>query len=542
MLAEPLNDITARHLAKVVESSDDAIVSKDLNSIITSWNPGAERIFGYTAEEAIGKSIRMIIPARSPERRRRGDGQDSRGRRSITTRPSASTRAAHSSPISLTVSPIRDEAGTIIGASKIARDVTERARLQAQTSEYADQHAEAERASAPLVASTLDRETIVQKVTDTATELTHAEFGAFFYNVRDAGERRRLHALRAVGRAEGSVCGFSPSARDGDVSRRPSAARASCASTTSRRIRAMGRTRRIHGMPPGHLPVQSYLAVPVKGINGDVLGGLFFGHSRPGDVYRAARAPGRRHGGVGVGGARERAPLRRSAGRQPHQGRFPGGPVARAAHAAQRHPRLRAVAARQHAAGEQVERGARNRRAQLALADADRRRRARRVAHRLGQDPPRRPARRIAPASSTTRSPRVQPGADAKSVQRADAARSAHRTGLGRSRSPAAGGLEPAVERGQVHAQGRPRAGAGSSASTRTSSSSSATPASASARIFCRSCSSGSGRPTPARRARPAASASAWRSSGISSRCTAAPFTPRAPAWIRARPSPSSCR
>ena len=86
--------------------------------------------------------------------------------------------------ISLTVSPIRDERGEIVGASKIARDITERSRLLAAAREHAANTEKLGEVGA-VVASTLDRETIVQKVTDIATELTHAEFGAFFYNVTD---------------------------------------------------------------------------------------------------------------------------------------------------------------------------------------------------------------------------------------------------------------------------------------------------------------------------------------------------------------------
>jgi PAS domain S-box-containing protein len=121
-----------RHLAAVVESSDDAIVGKTLDGIITSWNNGAERILGYRAEEMVGQSITQIIP---PDRAedltailsaiRRGERVD----HFETERIRKDGRRIH---VSLTVSPIRDAAGRIIGASKIARDVTERKMAEAE--------------------------------------------------------------------------------------------------------------------------------------------------------------------------------------------------------------------------------------------------------------------------------------------------------------------------------------------------------------------------------------------------------------------------
>ena len=120
-------DVAIRHLARVVESSDDAIVSKDLDGVITSWNRAAERMFGYTAEEVVGKSIRVIIPAdRQSEEEMILDriraGQPVTQFETIRQRKDGTLI-----PIVLTVSPIFDDAGRVIGASKIARDITERA-------------------------------------------------------------------------------------------------------------------------------------------------------------------------------------------------------------------------------------------------------------------------------------------------------------------------------------------------------------------------------------------------------------------------------
>ena len=121
-----------QRLAAIVETSEDAIISKNLDGIILTWNKGAERIFGYTAAEAVGRHITLLIPE---DRHYEEDN--------ILARLKAGKRIEHYDTvrrrkdgelrdISLSVSPIRDSSGSIIGASKIARDITESKRAQAQ--------------------------------------------------------------------------------------------------------------------------------------------------------------------------------------------------------------------------------------------------------------------------------------------------------------------------------------------------------------------------------------------------------------------------
>jgi len=269
-----------RLLASIVDSSFDAIVTKNLDGIITSWNAAAERLFGYTSEEMVGKPVRLLIP---PERQTEENdilARLGRGERIDHFETIRVAKDGHRLNVSLTISPVRDATGTIVGASKIARDVTEARVAEAERVRLLEENAavtEALNNVGTIVASDLDRDKIVQAVTDAATELTSAEFGAFFYNVlNDAGESYMLYTISGVPRELFSKLPmprntevFEPTFKGTSVVR-------SADITTDQRY---GHNPPHHGMPQGHLPVRSYLAVPVKDRSGDVIGGLFFGHS-----------------------------------------------------------------------------------------------------------------------------------------------------------------------------------------------------------------------------------------------------------------------
>jgi len=119
----------------IVASSDDAIVGKTLQGVIKSWNQGAERIFGYTASEAIGQSIELIIPPDHRHEERDILRRLARGERIEHFETVRRAKDGRLVDVSLTVSPVRDETGRIVGASKIARDVTEQKRTRAEREE-----------------------------------------------------------------------------------------------------------------------------------------------------------------------------------------------------------------------------------------------------------------------------------------------------------------------------------------------------------------------------------------------------------------------
>jgi PAS domain S-box-containing protein len=388
-------------LASIVESTGDAVISQTIDGTIISWNAAAERLFGYSAKEAVGQSILLIIPpdrvdeaADMLQRMRAGEHIEAFD----TVRVGRDGLPRH---ISLTVSPLRNTSGAIVGASKIARDVTARhqsesvvRRSEEELQSVADAIPQLAWAAHPggqvfwfnhgwfefagttydemegwgwesihnpeaigpfrekwkeavasgvpfelesslrarngsfrwflcrarplvdeegrvlrwfgtytdidrtkrvefelreqahtlellsktaaVVGSRLDLDGLLQEVTDIATKLSRAEFGAFFYSsVGEDGEKYLLYSLSGAPREAFEKFGnprntpvFAPTFRGEGIIR-------SADILTDDRY---GKMAPHFGMPNGHLPVRSYLAAPVTSPSGEVIGGLFFGH------------------------------------------------------------------------------------------------------------------------------------------------------------------------------------------------------------------------------------------------------------------------
>ena len=274
-------------LAAIVESSYDAIISKTLDGIVLTWNKAAERIFGYTASEMIGKPIAVLVPPDRPDEEPQILARLSRGERIEQLETVRLRKDGTRIDVSVTSSPIRDASGRIVGASKIARDITDRRVAEAAVREES-RILELLNETGRLIAAETRLEQVVQAVTDAATRITGARFGAFFYNVVDAsGEAFLLYTLSGAPREAFSHLGlprntpvFGPTFRGEGVVR----------SDDITKDPRYGTMAPHHGMPAGHVPLRSYLAASVISRSGAVIGGLFFGHPEVGVFPRRIEA------------------------------------------------------------------------------------------------------------------------------------------------------------------------------------------------------------------------------------------------------------
>jgi PAS domain S-box-containing protein len=281
--------ISAPEWRQMVNSAlDTAVISTDSQGRVTSWNEGAHHLLGWTEQEMVGVTFERIFTPEDQARGRlqleiaqahaQGRGGGEEGWR--VCKDGSRIWAAGE------LSPVRDQFGAIVGYVKILRDRT----LQRKTEEELRRERELLRrerevlsilhraGSALAVEHNLER--LVQIVTDAGVELTGAEFGAFFYNVTDdTGDSYLLYTLSGASRE--AFEGF-PMPRNTAVFAPTFSGTGIVRSDDITQDHRYGRNEPRRGMPPGHLAVRSYLAVPVISRTSKVLGGLFFGHKRVG--------------------------------------------------------------------------------------------------------------------------------------------------------------------------------------------------------------------------------------------------------------------
>jgi PAS domain S-box-containing protein len=272
--------LSAIHWQQIVNSAaDTAIITIGCDGRISSWSQGAERILGWSEAETLGKTLDILFThedkvagmlnreMHEAEHHGRGGGEEGWRLKKNGDRLWAVGE----------LSPIKDEQGALLGFVKILRDRTRQRDAEEAVREERRALEILNRANSALAVET-DLRQLVQIVTDAGVDLTGAQFGAFFYNVLDdTGESYMLYTLSGAPAEAFSkfpmprnTAVFAPTfngegiVRSDDITQDP----------------RYGHNAPRKGMPEGHLPVRSYLAVPVISRSGKVIGGLFFGHAR----------------------------------------------------------------------------------------------------------------------------------------------------------------------------------------------------------------------------------------------------------------------
>ena len=273
--------IGADEWRQIVDSAvGTAIITTDLQGRVTSWNEGAFRMLGWSAAEVLGETLERLFPAGQGAAALQQEMSDALavgrggGMEGWRIRRDGSQVWAVGE-----MSPIRDHAGAVIGFTKILRDRTEDREAQEAISEERRALEVLNRAGSALAVRT-DLQELVQIVTDAGVELTGAEFGAFFYNVEnEAGESYTLYTLSG---APAEAFSKFPMPRNTAVFGPTFAGEGIVRSDDITKDPRYGQNAPRKGMPKGHLPVRSYLAIPVVSRSGEVIGGLFFGHAETG--------------------------------------------------------------------------------------------------------------------------------------------------------------------------------------------------------------------------------------------------------------------
>lgn len=263
----------------ILDAVDQAVIVTRLDGRIAYWNRCAQELYGWTAAEVLGRNIVDVTPSNMSRTQALQVMDLMRAGERWSGEFELQRRDGSAFPALVTNAPILDAENNLIGMIGFSVDLTAHKELQAKLQEETETVETINRIG-QLLSAELDLQRLVQIVTDAATDLTGAEFGAFFYNVIDErGESYTLYTLSGV--SPDRFANF-PMPRNTDIFGPTFRGEAVIRLDNVQLDPRYGQNAPYYGKPPGHLPVVSYLAVPVALRSGEILGGLFFGHSTPG--------------------------------------------------------------------------------------------------------------------------------------------------------------------------------------------------------------------------------------------------------------------